>query len=165
MKTGTIYMLEFPDGERYIGQTTLSLQQRFANGNGYKNCPAVSTAIERHGWNTVKVDILYRDIPVAALNRYEMLCISRWQILTDGNLNSTLQPYREHSKKRQRRTEFEVFKLANLVSYSQLTEREIAETLKWTFNEVRSIKGSQRFKRLYQQVLESATEKVSETPV
>ena len=81
-------MHEFPNGKRYIGQTTTSLDKRFANGTGYKNQPDIAAAIAEFGWHSVKTYILYRDIPINELHRYETLCIDRWQTYVDG-LNST----------------------------------------------------------------------------
>ena len=84
MKTGTIYMHEFPNGQRYIGQTTTSLDKRFQNGKGYESCPAIADAIAEFGWSQVKTYILYSDIPINELRRYETLCIDRWQTYVDG---------------------------------------------------------------------------------
>lgn len=76
-------MHELPDGQRYIGQTTQPLNRRFRNGKGYKSTD-IADAIAEFGWHNVKTYILYSDIPVNELRRYETLCIDRWQTYTNG---------------------------------------------------------------------------------
>ena len=87
MTTGIIYMHTFPDGQRYIGQTTQSACKRFRNGNGYRGCTDIEKAIDQYSWDNVQTDILYYDIPSDELYRYETLCIARWGTFHNG-LNS-----------------------------------------------------------------------------
>lgn len=49
-----VYILEFPNGKLYIGQTCQSAERRWRRGDGYKECPYVFKAIKKYGWDNVK---------------------------------------------------------------------------------------------------------------
>ena len=48
-----VYIHEFPNGKRYVGQTTLSLNDRFGT-NGGKYSGIMKEAIEEFGWENIK---------------------------------------------------------------------------------------------------------------
>ena len=49
----TVYCLEFPDGRKYIGTTSLPLAVRFNHGNGYRFSPKLWEVIQAIGWENV----------------------------------------------------------------------------------------------------------------
>lgn len=77
-------MHTFPDGMKYIGQTTTLPKRRFYNGNGYKKQPDIWNHIQHFGWESVKTEILYSNIPVDELRRYETRSIDRHNTYLDG---------------------------------------------------------------------------------
>ncbi len=50
-----VYIYTFPNGKRYVGQTSQSLKKRAKNGEGYKNSPAVYNAINKYGWENITI--------------------------------------------------------------------------------------------------------------
>lgn len=63
-----VYMHTFPNGKVYIGQTKQNPKYRFKNGNGYKGCTYVYSAIKKYGWENIKHEIL-----IDNLSREEVL--------------------------------------------------------------------------------------------
>ncbi len=58
-KIYSVYLLTFPNGKKYCGQTSQKVERRWANGQGYKKCPLVYKAIIKYGWDNVKKEIIY----------------------------------------------------------------------------------------------------------
>lgn len=52
-----VYIYTFPNGKKYVGQTSQTLNQRAKNGEGYIESPAVYNAIQKYGWNNIKIEI------------------------------------------------------------------------------------------------------------
>lgn len=50
-----VYIYNFPNGKKYVGQTSQSLQQRAKNGAGYIHSPAVYNAILKYGWENISI--------------------------------------------------------------------------------------------------------------
>ena len=48
-----VYIHEFPNGNRYVGQTKLDLKTRFGS-NGHNYSGRVKEAIDKYGWENVK---------------------------------------------------------------------------------------------------------------
>ena len=53
-----VYIYTFPNGKKYIGQTTLSISQRANRGEGYKKCPRVYNAIKKYGWDSISIETI-----------------------------------------------------------------------------------------------------------
>lgn len=53
-----IYCHTSPSGKRYIGQTCQSLNERWGNGSGYRNCRYFENAIAKYGWDNIRHDVL-----------------------------------------------------------------------------------------------------------
>ena len=53
-----VYVHTFPDGRRYVGQTSKPLVQRWGNGGGYKTNRQMYEAIRRFGWGNIKHDVV-----------------------------------------------------------------------------------------------------------
>ena len=51
-----VYIYTFPNGKKYVGQTSTSLEQRASRGDGYINSPAVYNAIHKYGWNNIIIE-------------------------------------------------------------------------------------------------------------
>lgn len=51
-----VYIYTFPNGKRYVGQTTRPLEVRANKGEGYINSPAVYNAIKKYGWDNLIVE-------------------------------------------------------------------------------------------------------------
>lgn len=53
-----VYIYTFPNGKKYVGQTSRSLEERASRGDGYINSPAVYNAIRKYGWNNIHVETI-----------------------------------------------------------------------------------------------------------
>ena len=49
MDNYTVYMHISPSGKKYIGITGQSIERRWGNGTGYKNCISLNLAIKKYG--------------------------------------------------------------------------------------------------------------------
>lgn len=54
----TIYLHTFPNNKYYVGITSVSVNERWLNGNGYVKQPYIFKAIQKYGWNNIKHEIL-----------------------------------------------------------------------------------------------------------
>lgn len=53
-----VYVHTFPNGKKYVGQSKEPAENRWRNGNGYKNQPLLNNAILKYGWENVKHDLV-----------------------------------------------------------------------------------------------------------
>lgn len=68
------------DGKAYIGRCRWpNYQERWANGNGYRNAPRFWPEIERNGWDTFSHAILFCDLDVNEANRIEQEMIAKYK--------------------------------------------------------------------------------------
>ena len=75
-----VYKHIFPNGKVYIGMTKQQLKKRFgANGNGYKQCPAIYNAIKNYGWENVKHILLYDGLSKEEAERKEIELIANYK--------------------------------------------------------------------------------------
>lgn len=51
-----VYIYTFPNGKKYVGQTSVSLKERAKNGEGYINSPAVYNAIKKYKWENLQIE-------------------------------------------------------------------------------------------------------------
>lgn len=51
-----VYIYTFPNGKKYVGQTSKTLEARAKRGEGYINSPAVYNAIKKYGWNSLIIE-------------------------------------------------------------------------------------------------------------
>lgn len=58
----SVYVLTFPDKKVYVG-VSCDVNKRWSNGHGYKQNKAMHQAIIDCGWDNVKKEILYVDLP------------------------------------------------------------------------------------------------------
>lgn len=51
-----VYIYTFPNGKKYVGQTTQTLEIRARLGEGYISSPAVYSAIKKYGYSNLKIE-------------------------------------------------------------------------------------------------------------
>lgn len=51
-----VYIYTFPNGKKYVGQTTNTLEERAKRGDGYVNSPAVYNAIKKYKWKNLQIE-------------------------------------------------------------------------------------------------------------
>lgn len=74
-----VYMHIFPNGKRYIGQTKRKPKYRFGNGEGYKGCRYVYSAIQKYGWENIKHEILADNLTQKGADYYEKYYIALYR--------------------------------------------------------------------------------------
>lgn len=74
-----VYKHTTPNGKVYIGQTKQKPEKRFANGNGYKGCPAFYSAILKYGWPAIKHEILADGLTADEANEKERALILEYR--------------------------------------------------------------------------------------
>lgn len=77
--TYCVYKHTTPGGKIYIGQTKQNPSKRFANGNGYKKCPAFYNAIKKYGWAAIKHEILFDGLTAEEANEKEKELIRKYK--------------------------------------------------------------------------------------
>lgn len=61
-KKYVVYLHTSPSNKKYIGITCQEPNQRWRNGNGYKNNQYFYRAIQKYGWNNFKHEILFENL-------------------------------------------------------------------------------------------------------
>lgn len=89
----TVYKLTFPNGKIYIGQTKKSLAQRWQNGNGYKRCPKICTALQKYSWDTVIKESLAIDLTKMEADTLEFCYIRYYNSIEDGYNTALPMPW------------------------------------------------------------------------
>lgn len=78
-----VYCHIFPNGKKYVGITSQSLNCRFRkNGEGYKG-QLVYNAIKKYGWHNVEHKILYENLTKSEAEKYEIEIIKEWNTCDD----------------------------------------------------------------------------------
>lgn len=78
-----IYKFTFSDGKVYIGQTCQSLEERWANGEGYKN-QDVYVPIVLEGWNNIQKEILHTGLTSEQADLLEQYYINKFDACKNG---------------------------------------------------------------------------------
>ena len=78
MKEYTVYLHISPSGKRYYGITKLNINQRWRNGNGYKNQKCFWRAIEKYGWDNFEHIIIARGLSEEEAKWLEIELIREW---------------------------------------------------------------------------------------
>lgn len=71
----TVYKLTSPSQKVYIGITCQAIERRWANGKGYKRCPAMNKAITKYGWENFTKEILLENTTESEAKSLETLLI------------------------------------------------------------------------------------------
>ena len=66
-----VYKHTAPNGKSYIGITSRKPEKRWRNGSGYAHNPFFANAIQKHGWNNIKHEILYSNLSADEAERKE----------------------------------------------------------------------------------------------
>lgn len=72
-----VYRHTSPSGKVYIGITCQNPEQRWQNGNGYKNNEYFARAIKKYGWDNFEHEILYRELSKEEAERIEIELIAK----------------------------------------------------------------------------------------
>lgn len=83
MDNYTIYKFTFSDGKTYIGQTSLPVEERWKNGDGYKG-QDVYVPIVLDGWENVKKEILHTNLTQEQANDLEKHYIKKFNSIVNG---------------------------------------------------------------------------------
>lgn len=83
MENYTVYKLTFPDGKIYIGQTSLPVEQRWKNGEGYKG-QNVYVPITLNGWDNIKKEILHTNLTKELALAIEQYYIHKFHSVKNG---------------------------------------------------------------------------------
>lgn len=70
-----VYVLTFPNGKRYVGQTCQKPERRWAGGKGYSEQQPVRAAIEHFGWDNVLHEVFRDHLSHAEADDLEKLLI------------------------------------------------------------------------------------------
>lgn len=89
---GFIYILTFPNGKKYVGQTRQQFADRFEQHvrdamNNTDSSPLLHKAIRKYGRNDIKHEVI--EIPDDALNMFEMFFVEQLGTLTPDGYNLT----------------------------------------------------------------------------
>lgn len=85
MKMYKVYEHVFPNGKRYIGITCQTLAKRFgSNGTGYKECPKMYKAIQKHGWENIEHNLLFDGLTKSEAEEKEIELIAKYNSTVDG---------------------------------------------------------------------------------
>ena len=80
-----VYLLTFPNGKKYVGQTCQAVTRRWRNGDGYSECPAVYHAIKKYGWDNVLHKVVADSLTHDEANELETLLISKFKTTKRNN--------------------------------------------------------------------------------
>ena len=84
MNNYTVYMHVSPSGKRYIGITGQSVERRWGNGTGYKNCISFNRAIAKYGWDNIEHSIIAENLTLEEANRLERNIIDCYNLVEEG---------------------------------------------------------------------------------
>ena len=74
-----VYKHTAPNGKVYIGITSQYCNKRWRNGKGYKHNQHFSSAIKEFGWENIKHEVLYENIPQEEAQRIEKKLINEYK--------------------------------------------------------------------------------------
>lgn len=96
-----IYMITFPSGRRYIGQTSRTFEERMKSHKNsiraLRGCRLVKAAVKKYGWNSVKTEILVLcdekdldDYETKFIELYNTLAPNGYNLETGGHGNKII---------------------------------------------------------------------------
>lgn len=100
-QTYSVYMHTFPNNKKYIGITCQKpIEKRWSStGCGYRKCPKMWNAIQKYGWENVKHEVLYENLPKAIAESAEMRLIQQYDTISNGyNADKGGNVYGSHSE-------------------------------------------------------------------
>lgn len=72
-----VYVLTFPDGKKYVGQTELDVTKRCRGGLGYKDNREMFDAILWYGWMNIKKEVIAEGLSAMQADYVERTTIDR----------------------------------------------------------------------------------------
>lgn len=72
-RTYCIYIHEFPNGKKYVGQTCVEPHERWRNGKRYSGL--MKRAIDKYGWENIGHKILFTELDADSANEIERFLI------------------------------------------------------------------------------------------
>lgn len=75
----TVYKHTSPSGKVYIGITCMTPEKRWQNGGGYRNNPHFAAAIQRHGWDNIRHEIIAEGLNQEEAERLEVELIAKYK--------------------------------------------------------------------------------------
>lgn len=80
-----VYLHVFPNGKKYFGITMQKPAKRFgSNGCGYRDCPKMSNAIKKYGWENVKHYLIAAFITKSQAECMEIELIRKFNTVENG---------------------------------------------------------------------------------
>ena len=79
-----LYMHKFPNNKVYIGLTKQIPQNRWSNGNGYKQQQKIYNAIQKYGWENIEHIILYDKLTQKEAQKLEIEYIEKYDSVENG---------------------------------------------------------------------------------
>lgn len=74
-----VYKHKTPNNKIYIGITSMKPEQRWANGEGYKQQLLFYRAIKKYGWENIAHEVLFSDLTQEEAEQKEIILISDYQ--------------------------------------------------------------------------------------
>ena len=90
------------NGKKYVGITSQRLEDRWANGKGYKRCFAFYRAICKYGWEGFAHEVLFTRLKKGQAERKEVELIAKWGTLAPDGYN--LETGGNSGKKQQKKS-------------------------------------------------------------
>lgn len=93
------------NGKKYIGITSQKPTNRWDNGRGYVHCRHFYAAIQKHGWDAFRHEILYTGLTQAEAEELEIELIAKYQTQDSAkgyNITPGGQPTEHTDETRQR---------------------------------------------------------------
>lgn len=82
-----LYCHTTPNGKKYIGVTSTSVERRWRSGAGYKGCPAFYHAINKYGWDNISHEIILRGLTREEADKKEKEYILRFNTMVPNGYN------------------------------------------------------------------------------
>lgn len=108
MEEYSLYAHICPNGKKYIGITSMPVEKRWRNGNGYQNNKHFTSAINKYGWDNIKHEIWRDHLTEDEAKRLEIQYISMFKTnnrkygynVTEGGEGVLGYRFSEESKKK-----------------------------------------------------------------
>ena len=102
----TVYKHTSPSGKIYIGITGQTVNERWRRGRGYIHCVCFWHAIQKHGWENIKHEILFEGLTKEEAEAKEIELIAKYKSNQKGygynisNGGSTIGKHSEETRKK-----------------------------------------------------------------
>lgn len=126
------------NNKKYVGITCQEMRRRHDYGRGYKECPRFWNAIQKHGWDAMKTEVVFSGLTKEEAERKEIYLIKKYDttnaefgynIQNGGNVTGThseLTRYKigkAHRGKRKSKEHVEKIRKNGVVHSKRMTGR------------------------------------------